>query len=81
MSKCRVISLQGKIRAKHTEANITSFSAMLADGVADLLPEQRCARIYDFHRPEPGAALRIAGSVKNETETSAHHHASPWSDR
>lgn len=51
MSKCQVIPLQGKVRAKHAEAKITSYSAMLADGVASVLSEPRHARIYDFQRP------------------------------
>lgn len=51
MSKCQVIPLQGKVRAKHAEARITSYSAMLGDGVAGVLPERRHARIYDFQRP------------------------------
>jgi len=54
MSKCQVIPLQGKIRAKHAETKIASFSAMLADGVVDMLPERRHARIYVFHRPGTG---------------------------
>lgn len=51
MSKCQVIPLQGKVRAKHAEAKITSYSAMLSDGGAGVLPERRHARIYDFQRP------------------------------
>lgn len=66
MSKCQVIPLQGKVRAKHAEPKITSFSAMMADGVAGVLPEQRHARIYDFHRQAPMEVHGMSAIVSNE---------------
>jgi len=60
MSKCQVIPLHGRVRMKHVDANITSFSAMLADGVTGTLPEQRHARIYDFQ-------TRVANGVQGES--------------
>lgn len=64
MSKCQVIPLQGKIRAKHAETKIASFSAMLSDGVADMLPERGRARIYAFHRPETSVASGMVDAIQ-----------------
>lgn len=77
MSKCQVIPLQGKVRAKQTEVKSTSFSAMLADGVAGVLPEQRHARIYAFHRSEPANAYGLPTIVNSEGPV---HHGPPRQD-
>lgn len=74
MSKCQVIPLSGKVRAKHAEGKVTSFSAMLADGIADLLPEQRHARIYAFHRPESNSAHDMSDTIKTDAMV---QHGSP----
>ncbi|WP_194725694.1 hypothetical protein [Noviherbaspirillum malthae] len=67
MSKCQVIPLQGKIRAKYAETKIASLSAMLSDGVADMLPERQRARIYAFHRPETSVARDMTDPIQPDT--------------
>ena len=78
MSKCQVIPLQGKIRAKHAENKLTSFSAMLADGVADMCPERPHARIYAFHRSETSVARGMADTIQPD---SSIHNGLPLQDR
>lgn len=77
MSKCQVIPLHGKVAAKHAEPKVASFSAMLADGVAGVLPEQRHAQIYNFQRP----VLKPADMSGMASKDMSSKHDVPHPDR
>ncbi|RJF95365.1 hypothetical protein [Noviherbaspirillum saxi] len=52
MEKCPVISLNARMRQKSDVAQSSSLSAILADGIADLVQSQTHGRIYAFKKPE-----------------------------
>lgn len=70
MSKCPVISLQGRQRQKSGPGNSSSFSAMLSDGIGDM-PAQTHARVYAFRKPELQSETQALSGFGNSTRSPA----------